>query len=243
MYTTRKIRFQHRLFIFISILSAVMAQIKTDRNQSNVIFHNALVRYASVFGFIRIHDRNRRPGDRIFHFFLWSGRVTQRGLTKQFCNPSPLCANWQSPPEEFHNNFDDIYSGFFLFFSSLSFFPLVRENETFKSEVLELSWPWHEEIRRWGMLRNVSRRRLEQSRVIDEIIALARGLREIRGKMTDASVFELNVFSINESRLRKIDLPYEINRTKGDIEYKWNGENISFSRVPFGTQFIIEIFT
>lgn len=40
------------------------------------------------------------------------------------------------------------------------------------------------------MLRNVSRRRLEQSRVIDEIIALARGLREIRGKMTDASVFE-----------------------------------------------------
>lgn len=124
MYTTRKIRFQHRLFIFISILSAVMAQIKTDRNQSNVIFHNALVRYASVFGFIRIHNRNRRPGDRIFHFFLWNGRVTQRGLTKQFCNPSPLCANWQSPPEEFHNNFDDIYSGFFLFFFLLSlFFP------------------------------------------------------------------------------------------------------------------------
>lgn len=79
--------------------------------------------------------------------------------------------------------------------------------------------------------------------MIDEIIALARGLREIGGKMTDASVFELNVFSINESRLRKIDLPYEINRTKGDIEYKWNGENISFSRVPFGTQFIIEILT
>lgn len=86
-------------------------------------------------------------------------------------------------------------------------------------------------------------RGVDSSRVIDEIIALARGLREIRGKMTDASVFELNVFSINESRLRKIDLPYEINRTKGDIEYKWNEENISFSRVPFGTQFIIEIFT
>lgn len=219
-----------------------MAQIKTDRNQSNVIFHNALVRYASVFGFIRIHDRNRRPGDRIFHFFLWSGRVTQRGLTKQFCNPSPLCANWQSPPEEFHNNFDDIYSGFFLFFSSLSlFFPSCVRMKRLKAKC------WN--YRDLGTKKFDGEEYCETSRGVDSSRAeWSTRLLHLR-EDCERSVAKWrthpcsNVFSINESRLRKIDLPYEINRTKGDIEYKWNGENISFSRVPFGTQFIIEILT
>lgn len=61
-------------------------------------------------------------------FFVERAHYSTR-VNQAFRNPSPLCANWQSPAEEFHNNFDDIYSAFFLYFL-LSFSFLPFENET-----------------------------------------------------------------------------------------------------------------
>lgn len=60
-------------------------------------------------------------------FFVERAHYPTR-VNQAFRNPSPLCANWQSPAEEFHNNFDDIYSAFFLyFFFSPSFLPFENE--------------------------------------------------------------------------------------------------------------------
>lgn len=204
-----------------------MAQIKTDRNQSNAISYYALVPYAPVFGFIRI-SRSESEARWPNFPFLFVERTRYPTRVNQAILQSPrhfaqIDNRLQRNSITISTIYIYIYSGISSFFFVLSLFPSLS---FFLSRVrMKRLNAKCSNYRDLGTKKfdgeeccKTSRRRLEQSswEWSTRLLHLRRGLREIVAKWWThpCTNWTLNVFWINELRLWKIDLPCQINRTK-----------------------------